>query len=268
MNDLKWLADEDKIDPAMWVKLDDEIEGSTPDMCWVKNTANGARALFKPDNVIEKSEVAYREYVTSKIAKFLEIPCAKIEVGELFGKFGCLSYDCNTERRHRISDGDSLYRCDTLFNNKRSDTNNVVYDSPVELSFKVLCQYITKETESDLLKMMFLDCLVLNPDRHGGNYSFYINRQRAISGLMALYDHGLCMRSDLRDVSLFPYEGRLEMTFAELFKSISSDYPGFAVSMMEKVKSDGFKLLLTELNCYEFIQNRIDKFDTIMTESG
>jgi hypothetical protein len=70
MNDLKWLKDEDIINQDVWKKIDDEIEGSTPNMCWVINIINGAKALFKPDSLIEKSDIAYREYVTSKIAKF------------------------------------------------------------------------------------------------------------------------------------------------------------------------------------------------------
>jgi len=262
MIDLAWLDDGDAIKRMEWERTEDEIDGSTPDMCWVRSTATRKRALFKPDTL--DVDGAYREYATYKVAKHLGIASAKIEVGTLFGKFGCISYDCNIERRHRVADGDSLYRCDTLFNNKRTDTNDIVYDSPIELSFTALRQYITHDTEMELLNMMFLDCLMLNPDRHGGNYSFYINRNRAISGLMALYDHGLCMRGDLRDVSLFPYEGRFEPSFHVLFNSMALDYPDYIASMLEKVKTDDFTLLLKKLGCVDFILNRISRFEDNM----
>jgi len=254
----RWLGEQDIIVPAFWMKTDDEIEGSTLDICWVKNIETRKRALFKPDPV--DNDAAYREYVTYKVAAFLGISCATIEVGSLLGRFGCISYDCNTERRHRISDGDSLYRCDKLFNDKKSDSNNTIYDSPIEISFRGLLPYVTKDTEIDLVKMMFLDCLMLNPDRHGGNYSFYINKQRAISGLMPLYDHGLCMRADLRDVSLFPYEGRTEPSFIDLFRSIRKDYPEFINGMMSKVFSADFAVLLKKLECYDFIMGRANRF--------
>ena len=257
-----WLDPQDAIDSDIWVKMDDETEGSTPDICWVMNAATRKRGLFKPDRYGETE--SYNEYVASKIAFFLDIPCAKIEVGFLFGKFGCISHDCNNERRHRTSNGDSLFRCDALFNNKRSDTNGVIYDSPLEISFMGLIPYVSKETEIDLIKMMFLDCIMFNPDRHGGNFSFYINRCRAISGLMPLYDHGLCMRSDLRDVSLFPYEGRFEPSFAELFRRINADYPEFVSMMMKRVQSDEFNGLLNKLECACFIQGRIKKFVDLM----
>jgi len=83
---------------------------------------------------------------------------------------------------------------------------------------------------------------------------------------MALYDHGLCMRNDLRDVSLFAYEGRIEPPFSELFRSICADYPEFVANMIGKVANDEFKFLLKRLECFDFIQERINAFIDIANE--
>jgi len=265
MIECAWLHENDVINKLDWVKTDDEVDGSTPNICWVKNITNGKRALFKPDTFGDIQ--AYREYATFRIARFLEIPSAQIEVGLLFDKFGCLSYDCNLERRHRASDAESLYRCDTLFNNAKSDSVNRVYDSPLELSFSSLCQYITDDTKNELIRMMFLDCLVLNTDRHGGNYGFFINKHRAISGLMPLYDHGLCMRADLRDVSLFPYSGIQESSFIELFSNLVKEHLSVVEPLLNKIQSDDFKSLVSDLKCSEFILDRVDRFCNLVTST-
>jgi len=258
MTDLAWLDPEDVIKSSEWEILDEETVGSTPDMCWVKNKITGKKALFKP-NTHGKNE-AYSEYAASKIAAFLFIKCARIEVGELFGKHGCLSYDCSDEKRYRVADGYSLHRCDVLFNNSRIDSINREYKNGIEISFKGLLPYISGEVEIDLVKMMFLDCLLKNSDRHPGNYSFYINFQRGLCGLMPLYDHGHSLFESYRDISLFPYEGFTELPFERLYKLLIDNHYDVIENLLNKIKTAEAKELLSKLQCYDFINERLEKF--------
>ena len=261
MTDMAWADSGDSIKSDEWELLDDETIGSTPDIVWVRNAKTGKKALFKP-NSRGKNE-AYSEYAVSKIAQFLNISCAKIEVGELFGQHGCISYDCSDEKRYRVADGYSLYRCDLLFNNSRKDSKNREYDSGIEISFKGLLPYVSEETEIDLVKMMFLDCLVQNSDRHPGNYSFFINFQRALCGLMPLYDHGHSLFESYRDISLFPYEGFMEVPFDSLYRLLVQNHSEIVNGLLDKMKTVEAKELLDKLGCYDFVWKRIEKFDKL-----
>jgi hypothetical protein len=261
MTKVNWLDFGDIIKSYEWELIDDETIGSTPDICWVRNVKTGKKALFKP-NSHGKNE-AYCEYAASKIAGFLNIACARIEVGELFFKYGCLSYDCSDEKRYRIADGYSLFRCDLLFNNFQKDSKDQEYKNGLEISFKGLLPYISKQTEVELIKMMFLDCLIKNSDRHPGNYSFYINFQRVLCGLMPLYDHGHSLFESYRDISLFPYEGFAELPFDDLYRLLIKNHSEIVNDLLDKMKTAEAKELLIKLECYEFIWERLKNFQTL-----
>jgi len=108
---------------------------------------------------------------------------------------------------------------------------------------------------------MFLDCLVKNSDRHPGNYSFLINFQHALCALMPLYDHGHSLFESYRDVSLFPYEGFMELPFDELYGLLATNHADIAGALLGKMKTEAAKELLVRLQCYDFIWSRIEKFD-------
>jgi hypothetical protein len=257
MIECSWLKPDDIIITDDWVILDDEIDGTTQGRFWVKNKRTGGRALFKPEN--DRLRQAHVEYAVSCLGIGIGIRCARVQVGEIDGAFGCLSFDETFSKRHRISDGDSLYRCDSFFNNKKSDTNKKIYDSPAEISFKGLLPYISKETERDLFNMLYLDCIISNCDRHGGNYSFLITPHRVIGGLVDLYDHGLSLWNSLRDVSLFPYEGHFELSFKETYKLLCRDYWDWVVEFNNKLDSDEIISLMNEVECYDFMREQKSK---------
>ena len=257
MIEFPWLDTAEIICSDEWTIIDEEIDGSTPDRFWVKNKKQGIKALFKPDNM--QLPQAHVEYAVSKLGRALGIQCAKIKIGEFDGSFGCLSFSETFSKRHRISDGYSLYRCDSFFNNKKSDSNQKIYDNPVEISFKGLLPYISSETERSLFNMLYLDCIISNCDRHGGNYSFLITPNRVIGGLVDLYDHGLSLWNSLRDISLFPYDGLLELPFKEIYASLNRDYPEWVFEFETKLAADEVIQLMKTLECYDFICAQLNK---------
>ena len=252
-----WILDKrDIFTEELFQPLDEEVEGTTPDMCWVQNVDTGEYFLFKP-NTFGGNE-SYNEYVAYNLATRLGISCARVMVGEMFGKVGCLSHRMDGTLRYRVSDGYSLHRCDQLFNNEKPDSDGLVYDSNVELSFKGLLPYVSEETATSLIRMMFLDCIIKNCDRHPGNYSFYINWQRIICQLAPLYDHGLSLGSASRDTSLFPYEGMGELSFKDLFSVLRENHIEIVGPLLERLLGDNFSELLKKLWCEQFILDRLE----------
>ena len=264
---MPWWNDEDWIDPSQWMVSCIEVMGTTHDMCWVMNTVTGESGLFKPESHWRKS--AYCEYAASKIAQSLNIPSAKVIVGDFRGKPGCISFDVRKGCADRVVTGDALYNCGNLVNFEESKGSAVAYGRPDELSFLGLLPFLQRGAEISLVQMMFFDCITRNSGRHPSNFSFAIDSRPAISGLLPLYDHGWCIQENrfMRGGSAFGYYGpssfHRSFPFDSLYECMLRDYPELIETMVEKAYSSEFKETTEKLECYGFIMRRIESFQKL-----
>jgi hypothetical protein len=139
-----WLDEKDRINPDEWVISGIEGTGTTQDMLMVANKMTKETGFFKSirdlsfmsssRGFIEQNnpsqEASYYEYAASNLADVLEIPCAKILVGELFGKTGCISLDIRKGYNSRIVTGKFLPTCGKLLNYKQSQAGAPVFFIP------------------------------------------------------------------------------------------------------------------------------------------
>ena len=260
---MSWWDEQDWIDPAQWVMSGVEVMGTTPGMCWVTNIVTKDRGLFKPESRWRRS--AYGEYGASKLAAILEIPCAKVIVGELFGGGGCISFDVSRTSEYRVLVGSDLYLCGGLLNLEQSQVGDLVYDDPDEMSFLGLRPYLPANAETDMVRMMFFDCVTMNGGRHSDNYSFEVDARCAIRGMLPLYDHGWCFQEHrfMGRGSSFPYFGRRGFLFEDLYVNIKRDYPELVAALASKARSDEFRETATKLEIYDFITQRVDEFESL-----
>jgi hypothetical protein len=302
---MSWWEETDWISSDEWEFTSYETRGTTPGMRWVMNTVTKDSGLFKPES--RRKQSTYNEYAASKIAEVLKIPSAKVLVGKLFDLPGCISMDVRKGYSESIIIADSLLRFGELLNLKESRGEKMVYGSPVEMSFQGLLPYLSVEAELGLVKMMFFDCITGNPGRHESNYMFSVDNRRTISGLLPLYDHGLCfqelgylhdfssilgieigstsgddfrgwwrgggsgrgMRGGGRGLiwrgSSFPYYGPggffSNFPFDELFGHMQRDYPELINTLTAIINSEEFREVATKLECYDFIVERVNRFE-------
>ncbi|MCL2136682.1 MAG: hypothetical protein FWH40_04060 [Coriobacteriia bacterium] len=274
---MNWWEEQDWIDPDQWLMSGIEIKGTTPSMFWVINVQTHEKGLFKPDSNWRRS--AFSEYAASKIAAALDIPCARIEVGNIFGAGGCISIDVRDGYQGHILAADNLSRCQGLLNYDESDDANAVYSKPGEMSFMGLLPYLPRQAEQGLIQMMFFDAIIGNFGRHLSNFYFTINAQRAITGLLPLFDQGNAMLSEAsrqggrgrgywgwggQDGSAFPYYGQGGMhrpfPFVDMFECMWEDYPDLLNELFLRARTARFEKVLNDFDCYNVVMERIDKY--------
>jgi hypothetical protein len=319
---MNWLDEADVIDSEQWVVSGIEVMGTTPGMCWVANVQTKQMGLFKPETRWRES--AYCEYAASKIASALDIPSARVLVGELFGFVGCISLDVRASVSEQALAAESLYRCGGLLElrqvidgeatageatggeatageatDSEPTDSEPTYSEPEEMSFEGLLPYLPPEAELGLVQMMFFDCISENTGRHESNYMFSIDDRRAISGMLPLYDNGICFQSVsssmgsligsdggegrgrggrgrrpwfMRDGSSFPYYGEggfhTSFPFNELYALIRRDYPETIGELVARTNSEEFRAVASKLGCYEFIIERINRFEQFAQSSN
>ena len=121
----------------------------------------------------------YSEYYASVIAEYLN--------------FNSVKYSIRYHNRH---DGkiDEVTEC-KIFTNEEKGTvtaNNLGllnYEDVIEY-----CKSLSKESYDTILNMLFLDCLLLNTDRHFSNIEFFVNNEnQQIIEIAPIFDNNFSM---------------------------------------------------------------------------
>lgn len=219
-----------------WKFLYDERQGATPNMAWVERGegATYERALFKPDSYGFNG--SYGEYETYKIATALGIPCAKIEIDELFGMRGILSYDiCKKDDVAYVHAG-AYFR-----NGGEPGYGNLSMD-------EVKKNPIIEEA---VVQMLFLDCLVSNCDRNGRNWFLEMSTEgNKIVGLAPLFDHGKTHEEHSPNIDYCrvywnepedDIASRRFLRHYEMLEHLSRDYPHIIGALIEKCEKRKFR---------------------------
>ena len=215
-----------------WTVEKPEHEGVHKNKNWLSNGQE--RALFKPDT--EKNESA-AELETSKIAKALGIPCARIEVIEFDGQKGCISYDVKKHSEPDIAYAypDDLYVIGDRLTSRSKTTGGdrlELVDEVTLETVKTMMPHILPK----VVEMLFLDCLVHNNDRHGRNWELVVGKDGSIHDIAPLYDHGLALWSSSKatNICCVPYSEDVELTHCAMFERLATEFPEQVAGLMEK----------------------------------
>lgn len=205
-----------------WKPFKYEYMGAIPNKVWVTDGEN--IALFKPDS--EKNE-SIIEYETYRLAESLDIPCAKTERVNMFGVEGTLSHNFKTDPGIIYCPADSLYIKSGGFTYESKDTNENSLGRLSKLSMEAVKEM--PSVEDSVVKMLFLDCLVSNRDRHGNNWELMMNKEAEVIGLAPLFDHGMSFENSFSadfDYCMVPWaDGEMELKHFDMFEKLSREYP-------------------------------------------
>ncbi|MBR3544319.1 MAG: hypothetical protein IKN82_11595 [Treponema sp.] len=129
---------------------------------------NGELYLYKASS--QKGNESEREVSASKILDCFNVPHVKYEMAKKDGKFVCKCKNMNISNSSRV---DSI--------------DFEIWTSKKGLDFFVE----TKKLDSEMFyKMIVVDYLLANSDRHGGNWGFYMNNKTGqLVGMHPLFDH-------------------------------------------------------------------------------
>jgi len=217
-----------------WLYESDEQEGLHPDKAWLTNGKE--RALFKPDTEDKESDV---ELEVFNIAYALEIPCARIEIIEFEGKRGSISYDVKDRDSKEIVykyPDDLFYKhCGVTYASRDAHGNQ---NERVDIISLETVRNCIPHIETNVVDMIFLDCLVRNGDRHGLNWELIVkNDDGGIIGMTPLFDHGKSLWIDFLTMNecRIPYEDdSKELTHYKMFERLSYDYSEQIKNLLEK----------------------------------
>jgi hypothetical protein len=153
----------------------------------------------------------YSEYYASIIAKYLNFDAVDYKI-----------------RRHKRHDGkvDIVTECKIFTDESRGTTtaNNlglISYEDVIKY-----CKKLSEKSYNTILNMLFLDCLLLNTDRHFSNIEFYVdNDTQKVMDITPIFDNNFSMLPRfIEDFDTFErdeYKARDGRTFEEVYKLIT-----------------------------------------------
>ena len=159
-------------------------EGSF-EKCWIRNK-NGSISLYKKgsEGFINSGLEPYSEFYSAQLSKLI---CRS-----------ALNYNLNKFKGHLVSS------C-----NMFTDENNgfiPIYkylDSSINYSFSKIISLLEKYGfDEDFRDMIVLDAVIINPDRHFGNFGFIVDNDTfRVKAFAPVFDHNLALASRAMDKS-------------------------------------------------------------------
>lgn len=197
----------------------------------------------------------YSEYYASKVGKYLGFNCVEYRLAE----------------RLRLDGNNELVTICKAFTNEEIGSISA-HDLDINTYNEVikLCKRLSEEAFNTCLDMLFLDCLLVNTDRHFNNIEFLTdNATQKVLGLAPIFDNNMALLPyfvlETDEFCMSDYSARDGSTFRDLFRLIS-EYKSYKEHLL---KLRNFKLeapddvqidtdRLEFLN--KFMQARIDYF--------
>lgn len=192
----------EKIDFSNWSVYQGNSEGSgRSEKIWL--CSDNESGLFKFPKTEHTTEHV-SEKLASNIAKLLEIPCAKIDIGTYHGRTGSMSYRINNEKQALleaivfISKALPNYDIDRLCDY----TENIYYSFPLIYRIAEVLNL-----EKDFFNMLIFDALIGNSDRHHSNWAVLVSPPGSIE-FSPLYDNGSSLCCYVNEADIDSYLGK------------------------------------------------------------
>jgi len=158
---------------------------------------------------VNSGQEPFLEFFTSQLAEYLQFDHVDYRI-----------------RNHRRSDGklDVVTECKCFTTESTGSVTAVVLGLTSYEAIIDYCKGLSDEAYNGVLNMLFLDCLVLNTDRHFSNIEFLVdNRTQVVRSLAPIYDnnYSLCPRHLPSDTfNRSDYIARDNRSFADLYKLV------------------------------------------------
>jgi hypothetical protein len=196
----------------------------------------------------------------------LDVSCVKAELFEHCGKRGILSHDYKTQKRFRTCDAHCLHRSGEKISSKTLTPGGHIYTERIAPTFMGIREHVPEKCSLSMVKMIIIDYLTRNDDRHAGNFGFYINSSGFIYDMLPLYDHGMCFNYGGWDISLFKWDGNLESFHKEMLEKVASTYPLELGKVLYRAERPEFATIFEEFDGIgEFAAERLDYARRIKT---
>lgn len=199
---------------------------------------------------INSGREPYSEYFASKVCEYLG--------------FNHVDYRI---REHRRLDGklDVVTECDCY----TSEAIGSISAHSLGLnSYKDIIEYCKSLSETSfntILDMLFLDCLLLNTDRHFSNIEFLVsNRKQTVIGIAPIYDNNYALLprfvEELENFVREDYVARDGSSFEEVFNLVSS-YKNYSTELrkLRKFKLEKPKRVSISDSRLDFLNSLIQK---------
>ena len=195
-----------------WVEYTGASEGSGRSKKVWLISEEGKIGLFK----FNKSPTTYEnisEFIATKVANIIGIKSAYIELGTYNGKSGCMSYNI-LSKNEELLEGINLinrkypnYDPEKLFDSKKKEYYSL------EMILNSIEDYVGLEQE--FIKIVFLDFLIGNTDRHQSNWGV-LQKDGKINGIAPIYDNGSSLCSYIPESKIIDYLERDKLKFKSL----------------------------------------------------
>ena len=202
------------IDFNSWEETDEFSDGSgASEKVWLVNSNNNQIGLFKyPKDVNTTEHVS--EKIASVIAKTIDVPCAKVDIGTYNQRLGSMSYLINNNRQGIL---EGIHLLGLSYDRKQLyDKEKDEYYS-LDVILNSLSQY---NLEKKFLNVVVFDYLIGNSDRHQNNWALLISDFKYID-LCPLYDNGSSLCSYVPEHKIKNYLGNDHQLFNSLVDSKS-----------------------------------------------
>ncbi|MFT5873888.1 MAG: hypothetical protein ACI8WT_002840 [Clostridium sp.] len=204
------------VDYSNWDIYDGASEGSgRSDKDWLINNETKEIGLFKYTKS-DKTTEHVSEKLASNLAGLLGIECAKIEIGKYNSRIGSMSYLINTKTEILI---EGIYLINKKYPNYDSLT---MYDNVIEeyYSLEMILESLDEyNLRNDFLKILILDFLIGNTDRHQNNWAV-LECGNSIR-ICPIYDNGSSLCCYFKEENLDFYLGNDKVRFNSIVNSKS-----------------------------------------------
>lgn len=205
------------IDFSNWREYEGFSEGSgRSEKTWLVNPENGEVGLFKYTKT-EYTTEHISEKLAKDISKKVDIDCMKVDLGKYNSRIGSLSYKIN-QNGESLIEGIQLitkyynhYDENTLYDKKEGEYYSFY------MIIKALQEYDFKK---DFFKMLILDFLIGNTDRHHSNWAILQKGKKY--RFCPLYDNSSSLCCYIRDENIDNYLGNDKLRFMALVDSKST----------------------------------------------
>lgn len=222
-----------------WQDWDGASEGSgRSEKKWLFNNDTNEIGLFKFPKSTKTTEHVSEKLAVS-IAEVIGIKCARVEIGTLESRIGCMSYLINVDGS-RIEEGVNLITASRPYYGQES-----LYDGESEEYYSIdmieesienlpLEEEQIWDIKKDIFKMQVFDALIGNTDRHQSNWALLHDQYNGSVSLSPLYDNGSSLCAYIQEEKIDSYLGKDDLRFRSLVDSKSTS----RIRINKKVKQE------------------------------